>query len=51
MSTDVAHRLYKAALKTPLFHLEDVYLTGNNTYTALNGTQRILSIFRSRNLC
>lgn len=28
MSHDVVSRLYQAALKTPLFHLEDVYLTG-----------------------
>lgn len=28
MSRDVVLRLYHAALKTPLFHLEDVYLTG-----------------------
>ncbi|PSN51472.1 hypothetical protein C0J52_00709 [Blattella germanica] len=28
MSRDIVPRLYKAALKTPLFHLEDVYLTG-----------------------
>jgi len=28
MSRDVVQRLYQAALKTPLFHLEDVYLTG-----------------------
>ncbi|XP_021928730.1 beta-1,3-galactosyltransferase 1-like isoform X2 [Zootermopsis nevadensis] len=28
MSRDVVLRLYQAALKTPLFHLEDVYLTG-----------------------
>jgi beta-1,3-galactosyltransferase 1 len=28
MSRDVVSRLYHAALKTPLFHLEDVYLTG-----------------------
>ncbi|XP_058797909.1 beta-1,3-galactosyltransferase 1-like isoform X2 [Phymastichus coffea] len=28
MSFDVAERLYKAALSTPLLHLEDVYITG-----------------------
>ncbi|XP_064212018.1 uncharacterized protein LOC661554 [Tribolium castaneum] len=28
MSVDVAEKLYKAALKTPIFHLEDVYTTG-----------------------
>lgn len=28
MSRDVVSQLYQAALKTPLFHLEDVYLTG-----------------------
>ena len=28
MSSDVASRLYKAALTTPLLHLEDVYITG-----------------------
>ncbi|XP_049807392.1 beta-1,3-galactosyltransferase 1-like isoform X1 [Schistocerca nitens] len=28
MSNDVMKRLYKAALQTPLFHLEDVYVTG-----------------------
>lgn len=28
MSLDVAKRLYKAALITPLLHLEDVYITG-----------------------
>lgn len=28
MSADVVTRLYKAALKTPLLHLEDVYITG-----------------------
>ncbi|KAH0553605.1 beta-1,3-galactosyltransferase 1-like isoform X1 [Cotesia glomerata] len=28
MSLDVALKLYEAALKTPLLHLEDVYLTG-----------------------
>uniref|UniRef100_A0A1B6DVG6 Hexosyltransferase n=1 Tax=Clastoptera arizonana TaxID=38151 RepID=A0A1B6DVG6_9HEMI len=28
MSKDVASRLYKAALDTPLIHLEDVYITG-----------------------
>lgn len=32
MSTDVAIRLYNASLKTPLFHLEDVYLTGNSLH-------------------
>ncbi|CAL7950725.1 unnamed protein product [Xylocopa violacea] len=28
MSLDVAFKLYRAALKTPLLHLEDVYITG-----------------------
>lgn len=28
MSWDVAMKLYNASLITPLFHLEDVYLTG-----------------------
>lgn len=28
MSFDAAQRLYKGSLQTPLFHLEDVYLTG-----------------------
>lgn len=28
MSTDIALRLYNVSLTTPLFHLEDVYLTG-----------------------
>ena len=28
MSLDVALKLYKAALSTPLLHLEDVYITG-----------------------
>jgi beta-1,3-galactosyltransferase 1 len=28
MSSDVALRLYKAALSTPILHLEDVYITG-----------------------
>ncbi|OXU20463.1 hypothetical protein TSAR_012319 [Trichomalopsis sarcophagae] len=28
MSFDVAQRLYKAALSTPVLHLEDVYITG-----------------------
>lgn len=28
MSADVVHRLFNAALRTPLFHLEDVYITG-----------------------
>lgn len=28
MSMDAAEKLYKTSLKTPLFHLEDVYLTG-----------------------
>lgn len=28
MSMDVAARLYNASLSTPIFHLEDVYLTG-----------------------
>ncbi|KAJ3647346.1 hypothetical protein Zmor_019230 [Zophobas morio] len=28
MSVDVAEKLYKAALQTPIFHLEDVYITG-----------------------
>ncbi|KAJ8686207.1 hypothetical protein QAD02_022001 [Eretmocerus hayati] len=28
MSLDVAHQLYKAALSTPVLHLEDVYVTG-----------------------
>lgn len=29
MSADVAEKLLNAALATPIFHLEDVYLTGN----------------------
>ncbi|XP_067003763.2 beta-1,3-galactosyltransferase 1 isoform X2 [Anabrus simplex] len=28
MAADVAQNLYRVALRTPLFHLEDVYLTG-----------------------
>lgn len=28
MSIDVVPKLYSAALQTPLFHLEDVYITG-----------------------
>lgn len=28
MSTDVVPKLYNAALETPIFHLEDVYITG-----------------------
>lgn len=28
MSMDVVEKLYKTSLVTPLFHLEDVYLTG-----------------------
>ncbi|KAH0817334.1 hypothetical protein GEV33_005457 [Tenebrio molitor] len=28
MSADVADKLYKTALRTPIFHLEDVYVTG-----------------------
>lgn len=28
MSMDVATKLYNASLTTPVFHLEDVYLTG-----------------------
>lgn len=28
MSMDVAMKLYNASLTTPVFHLEDVYLTG-----------------------
>lgn len=28
MSMDVVEKLYKTSLSTPLFHLEDVYLTG-----------------------
>lgn len=28
MSLDVATKLYRAALETPLLHLEDVYITG-----------------------
>ncbi|BET02427.1 unnamed protein product [Nesidiocoris tenuis] len=28
LSRDVAYKLYEAALKTPIFYLEDVYLTG-----------------------
>ncbi|KAG7188669.1 hypothetical protein KM043_008292 [Ampulex compressa] len=28
MSLDVAHKLYQAALRIPLLHLEDVYVTG-----------------------
>lgn len=28
MSMDVAQRLYNVSLSTPIFHLEDVYLTG-----------------------
>lgn len=30
MSRDVVNKLYKAALKTPIIHLEDVYITGIN---------------------
>lgn len=30
MSMDVAAKLYNASLSIPLFHLEDVYLTGLN---------------------
>lgn len=29
MSIDVAQRLYNVSLTTPIFHLEDVYLTGS----------------------
>ncbi|KAJ9599351.1 hypothetical protein L9F63_010172, partial [Diploptera punctata] len=34
MSRDIVPRLFKAALKTPLFHLEDVYLTGMCAHAA-----------------
>lgn len=33
MSVDVAVILYETALKTPLFHLEDVYITGKHIYS------------------
>lgn len=32
MSKDVATKLLDAAMTTPVFHLEDVYLTGNVTF-------------------
>lgn len=35
MSVDVADKLYKAALITPIFHLEDVYITGMCARNAL----------------
>lgn len=48
MLMDVALRLYKISLKTPLFHLEDVYLTGeSNTAIENEGyTQRSMIFFR-----
>lgn len=32
MSVDVADKLFKTTLETPIFHLEDVYLSGNFQY-------------------
>lgn len=32
MSIDVVPKLYKAALNVPIFHLEDVYITGTWTF-------------------
>lgn len=37
MSADVAVKLYNVSLTTPLFHLEDVYLTGELTIINYNG--------------
>lgn len=34
MSSTVARALYEQALKTPIFHLEDVFLTGIVAHTA-----------------
>lgn len=36
MSVDVALRLYNASLRIPLFHLEDVFVTGNKL-SRMNG--------------
>lgn len=47
MSIDVVSKLYSAALRTPIFHLEDVYITGNkcsiiiNTVLKHNYTEKI----------
>lgn len=38
MSMDTAAKLYNASMKTPLLHLEDVYLTGKLN----NNTKKIL---------
>ena len=38
MSKSTALTLYEASLQTPIFHMEDIYLTGNDD--SLNVTQR-----------
>lgn len=56
MSWDVVEKLYKTSLSTPLFHLEDVYLTGkwfadiSISFFSWRRTSNWLIIF-SRNLC
>lgn len=42
MSMDVAMKLYNASLTTPVFHLEDVYLTGK---LSVKNCHRAMSLF------
>jgi hypothetical protein len=42
MSIDVVEKLYKASLKTPLFHLEDVFITGEYLLLLRNITLSML---------
>lgn len=45
MSIDVALRIYNVSLKTPLFHLEDVYVTGKSFVETINAGHWKLIIF------
>ncbi|KAJ8971937.1 hypothetical protein NQ314_000470 [Rhamnusium bicolor] len=45
MSMDVAHKLFNTTLSTPIFHLEDVYLTGkliNKIHFIMEGTRNCI---------
>lgn len=45
MSMDVAIKLYNASLTTPVFHLEDVYLTGKCMCALCNASMCLISLF------
>lgn len=44
MSVDVVPRLYRAARKTPIFHLEDVYITGKEIFCLILRIKWILPV-------